>query len=188
MALRSLVNQGLQREVIWMKRSLFVLGVSAMLAMPVIATGQMSPGASGTGSWPGAGGSGSGAQMEQQERRGQGQMDMQQADVRQVQERLKDAGFNPGPVDGQFGPQTREALKEYQKAHGLPQTGQLDEPTRDLLMVQSSQGAPGRMQTPGGAPRTQRQDTRPGETMPGGRGPGESGAGSSAPGGSTSIR
>jgi peptidoglycan hydrolase-like protein with peptidoglycan-binding domain len=171
-----------------MKRTLFVLGVSAMLAMPVLATGQMSPGASGTGSGPGAGGSGPGAQMQQHERRGQGQMDMQQADVRQVQERLKEAGFNPGPVDGQLGPQTREALKEYQKAHGLAQTGQLDEPTRDLLMAQSPQDAPSRMQSPGGAPGSQRQDTRPGETMPGGRSPGESGTGSSVPGGSSSSR
>ena len=186
MAQRILVNQGLQPEVTIMKRTLFVLGVSAMLAMPVLATGQMSPGPSGTGSTPGVGGSGAGAQMEQQERRGH--IGSQQADVRQVQERLKDAGFNPGPVDGQFGPQTREALKEYQKAHGLPQTGQLDEPTRDLLMAQSPQDAPSRMQSPGGAPGSQRQDTRPGETMPGGRSPGESGTGSSVPGGSSSSR
>jgi len=171
-----------------MKRTLLALGMSAMLAMPVIATGQMSPGASGPGSGPGAGGSGSGPQMQQQERRGQGQMGMQQADVRQVQERLKEAGFNPGPVDGQFGPQTREALKEYQKAHGLPETGQLDESTRDLLMARGSQDAPGRMQTPGGTPGSQRQDTRPGETMPGGRSPGQPGAGSNVPGGSSSNR
>jgi peptidoglycan hydrolase-like protein with peptidoglycan-binding domain len=169
-----------------MKRTLFVLGVSAMLAMPVLATGQMSPSTSGRGSTPGAGGSGSGAQMEQQERRGQ--MDMQQTDVRQVQERLKEAGFNPGPVDGQLGPQTREALKEYQKAHGLPQTGQLDEPTRDLLMAQRPQDVPGGRQTPGGSTGSMREETRPGETMPGGRSPGESGAGSSAPGGSGSSR
>jgi peptidoglycan hydrolase-like protein with peptidoglycan-binding domain len=163
-----------------MKQTLFVLGVSAMLAMPVLASGQTSPSTSGTGSTPGVGGSGSGTQMEQQERRGQ--MDMQQGDVRQVQERLKEAGFNPGPVDGQLGPQTREALKEYQKAHGLPRTGQLDEPTRDLLMAQSPQDAPGRMQTPGGSTGSVREETRPGEAMPGGRSPGETGAGSSVPG------
>jgi peptidoglycan hydrolase-like protein with peptidoglycan-binding domain len=169
-----------------MKRTLFVLGVSAMLAIPMLASGQMSPSTSGTGKGPGTGGSGSGARMEQQERRGH--TDMQQGDIRQVQERLKEAGFNPGPVDGQLGAQTREAIREYQKAHGLPQTGQLDEPTRDLLMAQKPQHTPGRMQTPGGSTGSMREETRPRESMPGGRSPGESGSGSSVPGGSSSGR
>ncbi len=164
-----------------MKRTLFVLGMSAILIMPVLASGQMSPPTSGRGSTPGAGGSGSGAQMEQQERRGP--TGMHQGDVRQVQERLKEAGFNPGPVDGQLGPQTREAFKEYQKAHGLPQTGQLDEPTHDLLMAQRLRDAPGGRQTPGGSTGSMREETRPGGSMPGGRSPAESGSGASVPGG-----
>lgn len=176
-------SQGLQPEVTTMKRTLFVLGVSAMLAMPVLVSGQMSPSTPGTGSGPGAGGSGSGSRMEQQERRGQ--TDMQEKDIRQVQERLKEAGFNPGPVDGQLGAQTREAIREYQKAHGLPQTGQLDEPTRDLLMAQKAKDAPERMQTPGGSTR---EHTRPGESMPGGRSPDASGSGAGHPGGSGSGR
>jgi peptidoglycan hydrolase-like protein with peptidoglycan-binding domain len=109
-----------------------------------------------------------------------GQTDAHTGDVRQAQERLKDAGFNPGPVDGQLGAQTKDAIKEYQKAHGLPQTGQLDEPTRDLLMAQRPNDAAERMQTPGGS---MREDTRPGESMPGGRGTGEPRPGSSLPGG-----
>jgi peptidoglycan hydrolase-like protein with peptidoglycan-binding domain len=166
-----------------MKRTLFVLGVSAMLAMPYLANAQMAPSTPGTGSGPGAGGSGSGARMEQEERRGQ--TDVQPGDVRQVQERLKEAGFNPGPADGQLGAQTKDALKEYQKAHGLPQTGQLDEPTRELLMVQRPQGAPGQMRTPGSPSGA---ETRPGESMPGGRTPGQPGAGSGLEGGSSSSR
>jgi peptidoglycan hydrolase-like protein with peptidoglycan-binding domain len=169
-----------------MKLTLFVLGVSAMLAMPVLASGQMSLSTSGPSGGPGTGGSGSGARMEQQERRGQ--PDMQEGDIRQVQARLKEAGFNPGPVDGQLGAQTREAIKEYQKAHGLPQTGKLDEPTRDLLMAQKPQDAPSRMQTPGGSTGSTREETRPGESMPGGRSPGASGSGSSVPGSSSSGR
>jgi peptidoglycan hydrolase-like protein with peptidoglycan-binding domain len=98
---------------------------------------------------------------------------------------LKEAGFNPGPADGQLGIQTKEAIKQYQKAQGLPQTGQLDEPTRDLLMVQSPKDAPAEMQAP---PGFTRQETRPGESMPGGRTPSEPGAGSRLPGNSNPGR
>lgn len=166
-----------------MKRTLYVIGLSAMLAMPLLANGQMMPSTPGTGSGPGAGGSGSGTRMEQQERRSQ--TDVHPGDVRQAQERLKEAGFNPGPADGQLGAQTKEAIKEYQKAQGLPQTGQLDEPTRDLLMVQRPKDAPAEMQAPRGSTR---EETRPGESMPGGRTPSEPGAGSSLPGNSSPGR
>ena len=154
-----------------MKRTWFVLGLSAMLAMPLLANGQMIPSTPGTGSGSGAGGS--------------SQTDVHPGDVRQAQERLKEAGFNPGPVDGQLGVQTKEAIKEYQKAQGIPQTGQLDEPTRDLLMVQNPKDAPAEMQAPRGSTR---EETRPGESMPGGRTPSEPGAGSSLPGNSSPGR
>jgi Putative peptidoglycan binding domain len=165
------------------KRSLFVLGVSAMLAMPLLASGQRAPSTPATGGGPEVGGSGSGTRMERQEQRGQ--TAGHPGDIRQAQERLKDAGFNPGPADGQLGAQTKEALREYQKSHGLPQTGQLDEPTRELLMAQKPMDAPGRTKTPGGF---EREETRPGESMPGSRSPGGSGPGSSLPGGSSSGR
>jgi peptidoglycan hydrolase-like protein with peptidoglycan-binding domain len=52
----------------------------------------------------------------------------------QAQRQLKALGFNPGTTDGNFGPQTEAALREYQRAYRLPQTGQLDEATlRSLL-------------------------------------------------------
>ena len=52
----------------------------------------------------------------------------------QVQELLKDAGFNPGPVDGILGPRTKGALRRYQASQGLPATGALDEATRQALL------------------------------------------------------
>ena len=163
-----------------MKRTVFAIGVSAMLAMPLLVNGQMTPSTLGTGG-PGAGAGGSGSRMEQEERRGQ--TGVEAGEVRQAQERLKDAGFNPGPVDGQLGAQTKSAIKEYQRAHGLPQTGQLDEDTRELLMAQRTDPAPGRMQTPGGSTR---EGTMPGESMPGGRSPGGPSPGSTPQGGSGS--
>jgi peptidoglycan hydrolase-like protein with peptidoglycan-binding domain len=35
-------------------------------------------------------------------------------EVRSLQIRLRDAGFNPGPIDGVLGPRTRSALQNYQ--------------------------------------------------------------------------
>src|SRR5215471_4665864 len=40
-------------------------------------------------------------------------------DVMSMQQALKDKGQDPGPIDGRMGPQTRAALKNYQKAEGL---------------------------------------------------------------------
>jgi peptidoglycan hydrolase-like protein with peptidoglycan-binding domain len=55
--------------------------------------------------------------------------------VRQAQQQLKAAGFDPGPVDGRLGPNTRAALRDYQAAHSLPTTGKLDRATQRSLMA-----------------------------------------------------
>ncbi len=44
--------------------------------------------------------------------------------------RLRQLGFDPGPLSGEFGPQARTAVKEYQRKNGLPVDGQ---PTWALL-------------------------------------------------------
>ena len=43
--------------------------------------------------------------------------------VRMLQERLRGAGFNPGPVDGVFGPRTQAAVERLQQAGGLSADG-----------------------------------------------------------------
>jgi gas vesicle protein len=63
------------------------------------------------------------------------------ADIRMVQQSLKDSGYDPGPVDGVQGPHTTAALKAYQKAQGLQETGQADSDTMAKLGV--SAGAAG---------------------------------------------
>jgi peptidoglycan hydrolase-like protein with peptidoglycan-binding domain len=55
--------------------------------------------------------------------------------IRQAQQQLKAAGFDPGPVDGHLGSSTRAALSNYQAAHSLPKTGKLDQATRRSLMA-----------------------------------------------------
>jgi lipoprotein-anchoring transpeptidase ErfK/SrfK len=48
---------------------------------------------------------------------------------------LEGAGFSPGIVDGVVGAKTRLATREYQRVHGLEQTGQLDSPTAKAIQV-----------------------------------------------------
>ena len=47
-------------------------------------------------------------------------------DVRELQQRLADGGFDPGPVDGIVGRQTRAALRAFQRERGLPADGYPD--------------------------------------------------------------
>jgi peptidoglycan hydrolase-like protein with peptidoglycan-binding domain len=55
--------------------------------------------------------------------------------VRQAQSALQDAGFEPGRIDGVMGPKTEAALRQFQAAQGLPQTGRLDVTTQKQLMA-----------------------------------------------------
>jgi len=55
--------------------------------------------------------------------------------VRDAQVALRDQGFYDGLVDGVPGPQTREALRNFQRARRLPATGRLDEATLKALDV-----------------------------------------------------
>jgi len=44
-------------------------------------------------------------------------------EVKALQNLLKEAGFNPGPMDGEFGPGTEQAVKAFQKSEGLLDDG-----------------------------------------------------------------
>ena len=43
--------------------------------------------------------------------------------VRELQQALKGLGYDPGAVDGHFGPRTESAVKAFQKAQGLTVDG-----------------------------------------------------------------
>jgi peptidoglycan hydrolase-like protein with peptidoglycan-binding domain len=150
-----------------MKRTLWTVGLSAMLAMPMLAVGQQSSTTPGTSGSMGPGAGGSGTRMEQR-----GQQQVGQEQIREAQQELKDAGFYKGSIDGVLGQQTTEAIRDYQKSRGLPETGRLDEPTQELLLAQKSEHSPGRMEAPRGS--------SPGSMTPGGPSPR-----SNTPGGST---
>lgn len=53
--------------------------------------------------------------------------------VLEVQVALQNAGYDPGPTDGVFGPSTREAISRYQRDHGLAVTGSITDPVLQAL-------------------------------------------------------
>jgi peptidoglycan hydrolase-like protein with peptidoglycan-binding domain len=61
--------------------------------------------------------------------------------TRRAQIQLRALGFDPGGVDGDFGPQTEAALRAYQHAHRLPETGRLDEVTARSLLPEARRDA-----------------------------------------------
>jgi peptidoglycan hydrolase-like protein with peptidoglycan-binding domain len=61
-------------------------------------------------------------------------------EIRSVQQALNDQGYDAGAVDGQMGPNTQDALRRFQQAQNLPQTGEPDTRTLAALGI-SSQAA-----------------------------------------------
>ncbi len=60
------------------------------------------------------------------------------AAVEDLQTKLKEAGFDPGPIDGKFGPATAAAVRAYQQANGLQVDGIVGPQTRGALLGQST--------------------------------------------------
>ncbi|MEM9049660.1 MAG: peptidoglycan-binding protein [Pseudomonadota bacterium] len=59
-------------------------------------------------------------------------------DRREIQQRLKIAGYDPKGVDGLFGPATRAALAAWQEAHGYAVTGYIDAEQQERLRVETA--------------------------------------------------
>ena len=62
--------------------------------------------------------------------------------VRQVQQALHDKSFDPGPIDGVLGPQTKEAVRKFQDFYGIKATGEIDNQTLYALGVGKLAGRP----------------------------------------------
>ena len=57
------------------------------------------------------------------------------ATVKEIQRGLRQAGFNPGPIDGEFGPQTQAAVLGFQATRGLVQDGEVGSKTAKALGI-----------------------------------------------------
>jgi peptidoglycan hydrolase-like protein with peptidoglycan-binding domain len=55
--------------------------------------------------------------------------------IQVAEARLKDVGFDPGPVDGIYTAQTQAAVRAFQARYGLPVSGLLDRATREELKL-----------------------------------------------------
>lgn len=55
------------------------------------------------------------------------------ARVRAAQEALEEKGYDPGPIDGIWGPRTAAAVSEYQRQENMTVSGRLDDPTMTQL-------------------------------------------------------
>ena len=83
--------------------------------------------------------------------------------VNALQQRLAQLGFSPGPVDGQFGPRTQDAVRNFQRSQSLIPDGTVGQATLQALRNPSAPtrvGGPGT--TDGAAQRLQRYE--PGST------------------------
>lgn len=59
--------------------------------------------------------------------------------VRQIQQALKDGGFDPGEVDGIMGPETQQALQEFQQDQGIAASGEIDQDTLEALDLEAQE-------------------------------------------------
>jgi len=55
-------------------------------------------------------------------------------DIQVAQENLREFGFDPGPINGVFTPETQAAVRAYQARYGVEVTGLLDRATRRGLL------------------------------------------------------
>jgi peptidoglycan hydrolase-like protein with peptidoglycan-binding domain len=58
-----------------------------------------------------------------------------QGDIQLAEARLRDFGFDPGPVDGIFTAQTQAAIRAFQARYGFTVSGLLDYATRQELKL-----------------------------------------------------
>jgi peptidoglycan hydrolase-like protein with peptidoglycan-binding domain len=58
---------------------------------------------------------------------------LNRSQVQEMQRILSQKGFDPGDVDGYIGPDTQEAIREFQRSEGLAVTGNPNEQTLRAL-------------------------------------------------------
>jgi type IV secretory pathway VirB10-like protein len=62
------------------------------------------------------------------------------ADVKAVQQALARAGYSPGPIDGDYGPKTEQAVAAFQRSAGIPADGHYGPQTKQALEQKIASG------------------------------------------------
>jgi lipid-binding SYLF domain-containing protein len=75
------------------------------------------------------------ASVQNQNQRTSMDRTVSKAKVRQIQTALKNAGFDPGPINGVMGAMMITTLRNYQSHNGLPVTGTITPETETALMA-----------------------------------------------------
>lgn len=78
--------------------------------------------------------------------------------VRNVQQTLADRGFDPGRVDGRWGPRTQQALRDFQRDQNLQASGRPDDRTLAALGFETGSPATQTGQLPEEVPQRQQQE------------------------------
>ena len=71
-----------------------------------------------------------------------------QLDTRTIQQTLKKQGFDPGGIDGEMGPNTKAAIRAFQKAHGLEVDGVVGPKTMAALVAAAAPKPPAQPAAP----------------------------------------
>lgn len=137
----------------------FALALVALIAAaPVVASGE---GAPVTGSGTTAGGSSGAAPGTGAQTGAPAPADIET--MREVEQQLKVAGFDPGSIDGLMDQNTEQALRQYQQSRGFRVTGRLDDATRGSLLL-----GPGTSSGAGSGAAAGSTGTSPGAQAPSG--------------------
>jgi peptidoglycan hydrolase-like protein with peptidoglycan-binding domain len=67
-------------------------------------------------------------------------MRLSSSEIKQAQQQLRDQGLYHGAIDGVFGPETKQALGQFQQKNGLPETATLDQQTMNKLLGSANAG------------------------------------------------
>jgi peptidoglycan hydrolase-like protein with peptidoglycan-binding domain len=73
----------------------------------------------------------------------QTQQNLPRREIRQAQQALNKDGFKVGRADGRWGPETENALKQFQQSKQIEPSGQLDQQTMADLGLDTSRNAQG---------------------------------------------
>ena len=121
-----------------MKFTYIAAAILAIGGAPAFAAGDYGSSSSGSGSVQ-SGSTGSGA-MSSGSASGSAQMKSDSETIRQAQQQLSQQGHQVS-ADGVMGPQTRSALKKFQREKGLQASGSLDQSTLTALGIDQSGGS-----------------------------------------------